>query len=87
MHTTKDYSKSPAKAFDAVEDVKNWIGRERWDEVSKLMATVRNPYTFSLYAELAGVKGFPVNAWYELYHGEGSFAAALDSEEYKPVEA
>ena len=72
MHTTIDYSKSPCPKTDAVNDVKEWLG-DRWDKVSELMQTVTEPKQFQLYANFAGVKGFPVRAWYELYHGEGSW--------------
>ncbi len=73
MHTTIDYSKSPSARFDAVEDIKAWLGQERWDTVSPEMAKVKNCGQFALYASLAGVQGFPVIAWYELYQGQGSW--------------
>jgi hypothetical protein len=75
MHTIIDYTNRPTKAFDAVEDVKAWFG-PRWDEVSALMRTVTNPLQFSVYADFSGVSGYPVEAWYDLYHGEGSYLAA-----------
>lgn len=74
-HTTIDYSKSPSTKFDAVEDIKQWLG-ERWDVVSPEMAKVTNCASFAMYASLGGVQGFPVIAWYELYHGEGSWKQA-----------
>jgi hypothetical protein len=80
MHQTVDYSRSPAKAFDAVEDVKNWLGTAKWDEVSPMMAKVTDPRQFYLYAGLAGIQGYPVAAWYELYHGEGSWAKAFEEQ-------
>ena len=73
MHTTLDYSKRTTPAFDAVEDIKQWLGTERWDKVSPEMAKVKNCGQFAMYASLAGVQGFPVKAWYELYHGQGSW--------------
>lgn len=76
MHTTIDYAKSVTPKFDAVEDIKQWLGQERWDAVSPEMAKVTNCGAFALYASLAGVQGFPVIAWYELYHGEGSWKPA-----------
>lgn len=75
MHITIDYSKSPSKAFDAVEDIKEWLGAERWDVISPEMAKVKNCEAFEMYASLAGVQGYPVVAWYELYHGQGSWEA------------
>lgn len=76
MNITKDYSKSPAKAFDAVEDVKNWFGAKRWAIISLEMAKVTNQEAFIMYASLAGVRGYPAVAWYELYHGQGSWKDA-----------
>lgn len=73
MHYTKDYSQSPAKSFDAVNDIKDWLGPERWDKVSAIMRTVVDHNQFAIAASFAGVHGFPVKAWYELYHGEGSW--------------
>lgn len=73
MHTTIDYTNSPSQAFDAVEDIKNYLGLDKWNEISPMMAKVANCGQFALYASLAGVQGFPVKAWYELYHGQGSW--------------
>lgn len=86
MHTVKDYRNSPAKAFDAVEDVKEYFGN-RWAEVSPLMREMTNPKQFSQWAAFSGVYGYPVEAWYELYHGEGSWAKAWEEveAEAKPV--
>jgi hypothetical protein len=78
MHTTIDYSNSPAKIFDAVEDIKAWLGQTNWDRVSPAMAKITNPRQFDFYAALAGVSGYPVEAWYELYHGQGSWKKAWD---------
>ena len=80
MKATVDYSKSPAKAFDAVQDVKDWFG-DRWDQVSPMMADIKDPQTFSFYANFGGVSGYPVEAWYELYHGQGSWAVASCEQE------
>lgn len=73
MHTTIDYSNRPAKAFDAVEDIKKWFGPEKWEKVSPMMAAVKHCGNFAMYASLGGVQGYPVIAWYELYHGQGSW--------------
>lgn len=77
MKTTIDYSKSPAPAFDAVEDIKNYLGKKKWDEVSPQMATVENPRQFEFYCMIAGIEGAPVRHWYDLYHGTGKFAERM----------
>lgn len=79
MRTTKDYSKSPAKHFDAVEDIKKYLGVAKWNELYPEMAKVKNPKQFSFYCMLAGIEGFPVEAWYDLYHGQGAFKAAIEA--------
>lgn len=75
MHSTVDYSKSPAPRFDAVEDVIQWFGA-KWDEVSSMMEAVTDPHVFGILADFAGIKGFPVECWYDLYHGEGAYRKA-----------
>lgn len=79
MKTTIDYSSSPAKHFDAVEDIKSYLGKARWDLVSPQMATIRDRETFAAICSFAGIEGFPVEAWYELYHGQGSWTTDTPS--------
>jgi len=81
MHTTKDYSKSPTKAFDAVEDIKEWLGAERWSVISPEMAKVTNPNQFTFYCDISGISGYPVEAWYDLYHGQGAYQKAIATSE------
>lgn len=73
MHNTIDYSKSPAPAFDALEDIKSWLGPERWVKIYPEMAAIKHCGNFAMFCALAGIQGFPVIAWYEHYHGEGSW--------------
>lgn len=84
MKMNKDYSRSPAKNFDAVEDIKFWLGEKKYAEVSPQMAGVRDPKTFAFYCEMAGIQGFPVQAWYDLHHGEGAYLKACETEEKVP---
>lgn len=72
MHTTIDYSKSPAPQCDAVNDIKDYLG-PKWDQVSEMMRSVTHCGHFAMYCSLAGISGYPVCAWYELYHGQGSW--------------
>ena len=76
MKATIDYSKSPAKAFDAVEDIKSYFG-DRWDIISPEMAKIKDIDEFMTVANFAGIRGYPVRAWYDLYNGEGAFAKAF----------
>lgn len=72
-HQIIDYTNSPAKHFDAVEDIKSFLGRDRWERIYPLMAKVTNRDTFEEYANLAGIGGFNVEAWYDHYHGQGAW--------------
>lgn len=78
MKTTIDYSRSPAASFDAIEDIKDYLGEARFEALSPEMAKVANVRQFSFYCGLAGIEGFPVRAWYELYHGGGAWDRAWD---------
>lgn len=73
MHNTIDYSKSPAPAFDAVQDVMDWLGPERYNKLSGQMSLITNCGQFALICSFAGIHGFPVKAWYEHYHGQGTW--------------
>ena len=77
MHMTIDYSKEPAPHHRAIEDIKEWLGQERWDAISPEMAKITDTDQFMLVASFAGISGFPVRAWYDLYHGEGAFEKAF----------
>ena len=76
MKSTKDYSRELTPAFTAVEDIKRWLGKRRFDVISPEMARVVDKHQFAMWASLAGISGFPVKAWYELYHGGGSWDKA-----------
>lgn len=73
MKTTIDYSSSPAPAFDAVEDIKDYLG-DRYDLVAGELRHVKDKDAFACYCGLGGIRGFPVKAWYEHFHGQGSWA-------------
>jgi len=72
MKTTVDYSKSPAPAFDAVEDIKEYLGA-KYDVIAEDMAKITSATEFQFYCEFAGIQGFPIKAWYEHFHGQGSW--------------
>lgn len=80
MHVTRDYSKSEAPNWEAVNDVMNWLG-DRYSTLAALMRTVIDPDEFALCCELLGFSGKPVQAWYDHFHGEGNFAFRVAEKE------
>jgi hypothetical protein len=77
MHITVSYDNSPCHKADAIDDIKDWFG-PRWDSVSSQMQTVTSVRAFGMLAAISGVQGFPVKAWYDLYHGDGAYDRAWD---------
>ena len=71
-HYTVTYKNSPCPAFDAVQDVREWFG-SRHDTVAEQIKEYTNPNVFALACEFAGIRGYPVRAWYEHFHGQGSW--------------
>lgn len=75
MKVNIDYSKSPAKQFDAVEDVKNYFGK-RYDNIAAQMKEVTDARQFTIYCNFAGIEGYPIVAWYDHFHGQGAYEKA-----------
>ncbi len=72
MKVTIDYTNSPAKKFDAVEDIKNYLG-PTYDMLAAIIKAEKNKGDFLLGCAILGIHGFPVEAWYDHFHGEGSW--------------
>lgn len=72
MHTIINYTKSPAPAFDAVCDIQEWFG-DRYDDIASKMKLISDQEQFIHLCGFAGIKGFPVKAWWEHFHGQGSW--------------
>ena len=90
MKTVIDYTKRLTPKFDAVEDVKEWLGTDKWNEVSPKMAQISNPQQFAFLAGLAGVHDFAVEAWYDLYWGDGAYKrewAKIDDDSREPIKS
>ena len=78
MRRTIDYTKSLTPKFDAVNDIMDYLGPEKYAElVEKGMNQFTNPRQFEFFCMLAGIDGFPVIAWYDHFHGEGAWDKAL----------
>lgn len=73
MKHTIDYTNSLAPAFDAVEDIRNWLGEDKYNELYPKLAEMDNCAVFALCCSFVGIQGFPVKAWYEVMHGQGSW--------------
>lgn len=58
----------------AMEDIRDWFG-DRWPKIDAIMRDVKDGREFTIGAEFAGVRGYPVIAWYDHYHGDGAYAA------------
>jgi hypothetical protein len=76
MKTVIDYANNPAPNHAAVEDIKDYFG-ERYDKIAAELKQVTDTDQFMALCSRGGVKGFPVRAWYDHFHGEGTFAKAF----------
>lgn len=70
MKYTRDYSgmDSISKHKRAIRDIKQYLGGDRFNELTRDFQDVGSMSfeSFSKYAWLAGIQGYPVKAWYEL---------------------
>lgn len=68
----RDYSRSIAPNFDAVEDIKDWLGERGWRDLQKKLkyASVLDFISICGQHEIVG---FPIQALYDMIHGEGKF--------------
>lgn len=73
MSYTISYKNSPAPAFDAVEDIREYLGNNRYGELTHILKDVKSCANFALYCSMCGIRGYPVQAWYELINGQGSW--------------
>ena len=73
MHITLDYKDRRDPAQAAIADIRDWLGVAKFDELCPEMAKLTHCGNFAMYCALAGIQGFPVRAWYESFHGQGSW--------------
>lgn len=79
MTQQKDYSLSPAPNFDAVEDIKDAQGPERWAYWQRTIGTNpdahRDVTSWNLLCDIANVAhSFQRQAWYDHHFGQGAWA-------------
>jgi hypothetical protein len=77
MHYEIDYSKSVTPDSDAVKDIKNYLGKKKFTQLTADMRSC-DVVQFSMLCGIAGIHGRPVKAWYDLIHGQGEYAKAYD---------
>lgn len=75
MKQTRDYSKSAAPRFDALQDLIEFLG-DRWPKCNDQLKHVTDLRQFENWAGFAGVEGAPVEVWYDHIHGEGAWVNA-----------
>jgi hypothetical protein len=69
-HYTINYSElvEPAKHNKAIEDIKQWLGEERFEELTDMLRKDEelkiNYARFSFLASFSGVQGYPAVAWH-----------------------
>jgi len=69
MHYTTHYEGSPIVRHNkAIADIKDWLGKERFETITKLMREKETEQptleVFTAIVSFAGVQGYPVKAWY-----------------------
>jgi hypothetical protein len=70
MHYTINYANLETVAeqdHSAIQDIRNWLGEERFERVDQLYRELAEPVTldlFRLQMNFAGIQGLPVEAWY-----------------------
>lgn len=75
MHQIIDYAGLDpiAKHNKAIEDVKEFLGKEKFDKLTKEFREVPQDQMsldkFTNYVSLAGIQGYPVKAWYNYIYG------------------
>lgn len=70
MHYNRDYSRleGAAKRQAALEDIRFYLGPEKFDEMSDMFKQYQPPITLDQFAfalSFAGIEGYPVRAWHE----------------------
>lgn len=75
MKQTRDYSKSIAPRYDALQDLIAILG-DRWPKCNEYLKGVTDPDQFADWADFAGVQGVYPEVWYDHIHGQGAWIIA-----------
>ena len=72
----------PAKSAKALQDIKDYLGVEMFNNVTDAMKETIYPFEqFQMTMMfMAGIEGYPVKAWYEHVYGQGT-AVVVDAEQ------
>ena len=75
MKQTVNYSKLPAdgKQIRAVLDIKEYLGAEKFNNIETQITQLEKPLTgdqFAFLCSVAGIEGYPVDAWYMSLYGD-----------------
>lgn len=65
MHNLIDYTDMPNRQERAIEDIRNWLGAERFELILEQFRAAPAPLEFEqfeLLLGIAGVSGYPVRA-------------------------
>lgn len=75
-HYTMSYAglTDEVKSAKALQDIKDYLGEDKFEEVSETMRNEMIPYEQFVMAMsiMAGIQGYPVQAWYEHVYGQGT---------------
>ena len=68
MKIEVSYAKSEAPNFDALEDIKDYLGG-RYEKIAEQVKAIKEFETFEIICGFLGIEGFPVKAWFRHFHG------------------
>lgn len=70
------------KSAKALQDIKDYLGEDKFESTTEIMRNEMIPYEQFVMAMsvMAGIQGYPVQAWYEHVYGAG-MAVQVDAEQ------
>lgn len=80
----RDYSRSIAPNFDAVEDIKDWLGERGWRDLQK---ELRHTHVLEFYfiCKRNDLTPWQTHALYDMVHGEGAYKRDTAMTELTPA--